>query len=57
MLYFLAFCLITMISSSLDGRVRRAIVSEVVDLGIITSPVKPKTQKLVFTAFLIDAQH
>ena len=31
--------------------------SEVVDLGIIPSPVKPKTQKLVSTAFLFDAQH
>ena len=46
-----------MISSSSDGQVRRAIASEVVDLGIIPSPVKPKTQKLVSTAFLFDAQH
>ena len=46
-----------MISSKSDGRVRRAIASEVVDLGIIPSPVKPKTQKLVSTAFLFDAQH
>ena len=44
------FCFITMISSSSDGLVRRAIASEVVDLGMIASPVKPKTQKLVFTA-------
>ena len=44
------FCFITMISSSSDGRVRRATASEVVDLGTIPSPVKPKTQKLVFTA-------
>ena len=50
------FCFITMISSSSDGRVRRAIASEVVDLGMIPSPVKPKTQKLVFTASLYDAQ-
>ena len=50
------FCFITMISSSSDGRVRRAIASEVVDLGMIHSPVKPKTQKLVFTASLFDAQ-
>ena len=49
-------CFITMISSSSDGRVRRAIASEVVDLGIIPSPVKSKTQKLVFTASLFDAQ-
>ena len=51
-------CFITMISSSSDGRVRRAMASEVVDLGMIPSPVKPNTQKLVFTvAFLFDAQH
>ena len=50
------FCFITMISSSSDGRVRKAIASKVVDLGIISSPVKPKTQKLVFTASLFDAQ-
>ena len=41
-----------MISSSSDGRVRRAIASKFIDLGIISSPVKPKTQKLVITAFL-----
>ena len=46
------FCFITTISSSSDGRVRRAIASEVVDLGMIPSPVKPKTQKLLFTASL-----
>ena len=50
------FCFITMISSSSDGRVRRAIASEFVDLGMIASPVKPKTQKLVFTASPFDAQ-
>ena len=54
---FERFCCIAMISSRSDGRVRRAIASEVVDLGIIPSPVKPKTQKLVFTASLFDAQH
>ena len=48
------FCFITMISSSSDGRVRGAIASEVVDLGTIPNP--PKTQKLVFTASLFDAQ-
>ena len=53
---FWRFCFITMISSSSDGRVRRAIASEVVDWGIIPSPVKPKTQKFVFTASLFDAQ-
>ena len=46
-----------MISSNSDGRVRRAIALEVVDLGIIPNSVKPKTQKLVFTASLFDAQH
>ena len=46
-----------MISGSLNGRVRRAIASEVVDLVIIPSPVKPKTQELEFTASLFDAQH
>ena len=50
------FCFITMISSRSDGRVRRAIASEVVHLGMIPSPVKPKNQKLVFTASLFDAQ-
>ena len=46
-----------MISSSSDGQVSRAIASEVVGLGLFPSPVKPKTQKLVFTAFPFDAQH
>ena len=50
------FCFIT-ISCRSDGRVRRAITSEVVDLGIIPSPVKLKTQKLLFTASICDAQH
>ena len=50
------FCFITMISNSSDGRVRRAIASEGVDLGIIPSPMKPKTQKLLFTASPFDAQ-
>ena len=45
-----------MISSSSDDRMRKAIASEVVDLGMIPSPVNPKTQKLVFTASLFDAQ-
>ena len=34
---FLRFCCIAMISSHSDGRVRRAIASEVVDLSIIMS--------------------
>ena len=43
------FRFITMINIRSDGLVRRAIIaSEVVDLGIIPSPVKPKTQKFVF---------
>ena len=45
-----------MINSNSDGRVRRAIALEVADLGMIPSPVKPKTQKLVFTASLFDSQ-
>ena len=45
-----------MISSSSDGRVRRAIASEVVDLGMIPSLMKPKTQKLIFAASLFDSQ-
>ena len=40
---FWCFCFVTMISSSSDGRVRRTLASEIVDLGIIPSPVKPKT--------------
>ena len=51
------FCFITMISSSSDGRVRRAIASEVVNFGLIPGPVKSKTQKLVFTASLFQPQH
>ena len=54
---FERFCCIAMISSNSDGRVRRAIASKIVDLGIIPNPVKPKTQKLVFTASVFDAQH
>ena len=50
------FCFITMISNSSDGRVRRAIASKILDLGMIPSPMKPKTQKLVFTASPFDAQ-
>ena len=46
-----------MTSSSSDGQLIKAIASEVVDLGIIPSPVKPKFQKLVFTASIFDAQH
>ena len=36
------FFFITMISSNLDGQVRRAIASEVVDLGMIPSPVNQR---------------
>ena len=43
------FCFITMISSSSDGRVRRAIASEVVDLGIIPSPVKSQLHYLTLS--------
>ena len=51
------FCFIMMISRSSNGQVRRAIASEVVDLGIIPSRVKRKTPKLVFTASLFDVLH
>ena len=43
--------------SSDDGRVARASTSAAVDLGLVTSRVKPMTLKLVFTASLLDAQH
>ena len=41
-----------------DGRVVRASASGAIDLGLISSRVKPMTLKLVFTAaFLLEAQH
>ena len=40
-----------------DGQVIRASASGAVDLGLISSRVKPMTITLVFTAFLLDAQH
>ena len=43
--------------NSLDGRVVRASASGAVDLGLIPSRVKPMTLILVFTAFLLGAQH
>ena len=43
-----------MISSSSDGRVRRAIASEVVDLALNPSPVKPKTQKIDIRSFSVS---
>ena len=45
------------IINSSDGRVVRAFASESVDLGLITSRVKPMTLKLLFKASLLDAQH
>ena len=51
------FCFITVISSSSNGRVRGAIASEVVNLRLTPSPVKPKTHKLVFTTSLFHTQH
>ena len=42
--------------NSSDGRVNRSSASEAVDSGLIPSRVKPMTLKLVFTAFLLDAQ-
>ena len=43
--------------NSSDGRVVRASASGAVDLGLISSRVKPMTLKLVFTASLLDAHH
>ena len=43
--------------NSSDGRVVRASASESVDSASIPSRVKSLTLKLVFTAFLLDAQH
>ena len=43
--------------NSSDGRVVKASVSGAVDLSLIPNRVKPMTLKLVFTAFLVDAQH
>ena len=40
-----------------DGRVVRASDCGAVDLGLIPSRVKPITLKLVFSAFLFNAQH
>ena len=40
-----------------DNQVVRASASGAVDSGLISSPVKPTTLKLVFTASLLDAQH
>ena len=42
---------------SSDGRVVKASASGAVDLGLISSRVKPMTLKLVFTASLLDAHH
>ena len=43
--------------NSSDGRAVGASVSGAVDLGFISSRVKPMTLKLVFTASLLDVQH
>ena len=43
--------------NSSDGRVVKVSASGAVDLGLIPSRVKPIALKLVFTAFLLDAQH
>ena len=59
MLYFSTFLFYydDTVSRSSDGQLIRARASEVVDLDIIQSPMKPKTQKLVFTVSKFDAQH
>ena len=44
--------------NSSDGRVvSRVSASRAVDSDLIPSRVEPMTLKLVFTAFLLDAQH
>ena len=40
----------------ISGRVDRASVTETIDSGSIPGWVKPKTIKLVFTAFLLGVQ-
>ena len=40
-----------------DSRVVRASAPGAIDSALIPSRVKPTTSKLVFTAFLFDAQH
>ena len=45
------------LSNSSDGRVVRVSTLGAVDLGLISSRVKPMTSKLVFTASLFDTQH
>ena len=45
-----------MISSSSDGQLIRGIASEAVAWGIISTPVKLRTQKSVFTASIFVAQ-
>ena len=47
------FCFITMISSSSDGRVRRAIASEVVDLGENSETGETKDSKISIHSFTI----
>ena len=42
--------------NSSDGRVATASASGAADLGLIPSRIKPVTLKLVFTAFVLDAQ-
>ena len=42
---------------TISGGVNRASATETVDSGSITSRVKAKLQKLVFTASLRDVQH
>ena len=42
---------------SSDGLVVRASASGAVNLDLIPNRVKPMTLKLVFTIFLLDAQH
>ena len=41
----------------ISGRVNTVFITVAVDLGLILGQVKPKTIKMVFTAFLLDFQH
>ena len=49
--------LLNVFPNSSDGRVVRASDLRAVDMGLIPSRVKPMALKLLFTAYLRDAQH
>ena len=41
----------------ISGRMDKASASETIDKGSIPNQFKPKLQKLIFTASLLDVQH